>query len=109
MSLGLKYTMNPANNSYYISRFTKNTLRLISNILQPSQSLKALETILYLQWHEAPWGFSGRLHRQTPQESSPLQPENSCPVYPIRGGSAWLLHALPQDPGPAEPDVPSAA
>lgn len=91
-----------------INSFIKTIYTLISSIF-PIHSLNTLETILYLQWHEAPWGFSGCLHHPTPQESNPLQPENFCPVCPTRGGSAWLLHALLLDPGPAEQDVPSAA
>lgn len=92
------YVLCPATNSYDINGFTS-----------PYSRICALETILYLQWHEAPWGFSGHPHRQTPQESSLLQPENSCPVCSIHGGSAWLLHVLPQGPDPAGPDGPSAA
>lgn len=91
-----------------ISSFIQTIYTFISTIF-PFHSLNALETIMYLQWHGAPWGFSARLRRPTPQESSPLQPENFCPVCPTRGGSAWLLHALLRDPDPAEQDVPSAA
>lgn len=91
-----------------INSFIKAIYTFISTIV-PLHSLNMSEPILYLQWHKAPWGFSGRLRRPTPQESSPPQPENFCPVCPRRGGSAWLLHALLRDPGPAEQDVPSAA
>lgn len=64
---------------------------------------------LYLQWPGPPWSSSGPPHRQTRQESGLLQLGSSFPVCSIRGGSAWLLHALLQGPSPAVPGGPSAA
>lgn len=68
-----------------------------------------LQPILYLCWHEAPWGFFVHPHHQTPQESRLQQPWNSSPVCPIHDGSAWLLHVLLPGPGPAGQDGPSVA
>lgn len=112
----LKQTLHLA---WYACRFASSILNafvlyahifsLNFSFLNQYPSTPSFKDILYLQWHVAPWGSSGRPHHQTPQESSLLQPENSCPVCPICGGSAWPLHVLPQGPGPAGPDGPSAA
>lgn len=95
--------------SFY--RLTTHHFPKIQHFIFINNSLPSstLQTICYLRCHEAPWGSSGRLRRQTPQESLPPPPGSSDPVCPTRGGSAWPLHAPPPGPGPAAPNVPSAA